>query len=174
VPSIRLDDRQLADRAQAGDDEAFAALFHRFRQDVYRAARAITGSHEDSLDVVQETFVKVHRSLPTWTGDAALRTWIVKIGVRTAIDARRKTRRRPAAAADVEPSHDPRDAFDRAALIARLRALAGRLRGSQASVLNLRVFDERSTREVAELLEITEANVRMQLTKALRRLKEML
>jgi RNA polymerase sigma-70 factor, ECF subfamily len=173
VRPLSSDERGLADRVLAGDEEAFATLFHRYRNDVYRAARAVTGSHEDSLDVVQETFVKVHRRLSTWSGEAALRTWIVRIGVRTAIDATRKTRRHRVDPA-VEPSHDPRPTLERAALVARLRELAARLRGTQAVVLSLRVFDDRPTREIAELLDITEANVRVQLSKALRRLKEML
>ena len=167
-------DRLLAERAAAGDEAAFAEIFHRCRNDAYRAARAITGNHEESLDVVQDTFVKVHRGLSRWDGRAALRTWIVRIAVRAAIDARRRRQRRRESAPVVEPSHDPRPALDRRALVARLRALADRLRGSQAVVLKLRVFDGRSNAEVAEMLQIGEANVRMQMSKALRRLKEML
>ena len=174
APPLDEPDRLLVDRAAAGDEEAFAAIFRRFRNDAYRAARAITGRHDESLDVVQDTFLKVHRSLSRWDGRAALRTWIVRIAVRTAIDATRRTRRRGETVPAVEPSHDPREAMDRAALVARLRGLAGRLRGSQAVVLKLRVFEGCSNREIAERLELREANVRMQLTKALRRLKEML
>ena len=167
-------DRRLIESAAAGDEEAFAALFHRFRNDVYRTARAITGSHEASLDVVQETFLKVHRHLAGWRGDAALRTWIVRIAVRTAIDVRRRAQRRREAVSDVEPSHDPRAAMDRAALLARLRETMRRLRGSQADVLRLRLLGGYTNREVAEAMGLTEANVRMQLSKAVKRLKEML
>jgi RNA polymerase sigma factor (sigma-70 family) len=167
-------DRALAERAAAGDEEAFAVLFHRFRNDVYRAARAITGRHEESLDVVQDTFLKVHRGLSRWDGRASLKTWIVRIGVRAAIDATRRSRRRRESVPAMEPAHDPRAAMDRAALLARLRDLVGRLRGSQAVVLKLRLFDGRSNEEIAELLSLRESNVRMQMTKALRRLKEML
>jgi RNA polymerase sigma-70 factor, ECF subfamily len=167
-------DRLVVERASAGDEEAFAEIFHRFRNDAYRAARAITGSHEESLDVVQDTFFKVHRALGRWDGRASLKTWIVRIAVRTAIDATRRRRRRRESAADREPSHDPRVSLDRSALVARLRALADRLRGSQAVVLKLRVFDGRSNAEIAEMLQIGEANVRMQMSKALKRLKEML
>lgn len=167
-------ERKLADRAVAGDEEAFAELFHRHRHDVYRAARAITGRHEESLDVVQDTFLKVHRSLGRWDGRASLRTWILRIATRTAIDAVRKSRRRRESAEAVEPAHDPRPALERDALVARLRRMAEGLRGSQAVVLKLRVFDGRTNAEIAEILQIAEANVRMQMSKALRRLKEML
>jgi RNA polymerase sigma factor (sigma-70 family) len=167
-------DRSLAQRAAAGDDEAFAHLFHRFRNDVYRTARAITGQHDESLDVVQETFLKVHRGLSRWDGRASLKTWVVRIAVRASIDATRRSRRRRESAPATEPAHDPREAMDRAALLGRLRGLVGRLRGSQAVVLKLRLFDGRSNEEIAEMLSIRESNVRMQMTKALRRLKEML
>jgi RNA polymerase sigma-70 factor, ECF subfamily len=167
-------DSLLVHRAAAGDEEAFAALFHRFRNDVYRAARAITGNHDESLDVVQETFLKVHSALATWRSDAALRTWILRIGIRTAIDARRRVRRRAESLPAIEPSHDPRESMDHDALLQRLRDLVGRLKGRQALVLKLRLLDGWSTRDVAETLDLREANVRMQLSKALRRLKEML
>jgi DNA-directed RNA polymerase specialized sigma24 family protein len=51
-------DRRLARDTVAGDQEAFTHLFHSYRQDVYRVARGVVGSHEVALDVVQETFFK--------------------------------------------------------------------------------------------------------------------
>jgi RNA polymerase sigma-70 factor (ECF subfamily) len=168
-------DRQLVARVLTGDQQAFAELFHALRNDVYRVARAVTGSDEASLDVLQDTFLKVHRGLAGWNGDAALRTWALRIAIRTSIDASRSLRRNGRGApAAKEPSYDPRADLERLVLVQRLRDLAARISGSQGTVLRLRAFDGRSNSEIAELLGISEANVRMQLSKAVRRLKGML
>jgi RNA polymerase sigma-70 factor, ECF subfamily len=168
-------DRRLAGHAIAGDEEAFTALFHSYRQDVYRAARAITGSHEAALDTVQQTFFKVHQGLPRWRGDASLRTWIVSIAVRSAIDLRRQSRRsREVGDTVAEPSHDPRPEMERTILLAHLQDLADRLDGQQGLILRLRLSGGLSNKEIAEHLGLSEPNTRMQLSKAVRRLREML
>jgi len=168
-------DRRLAGHAVAGDEEAFAALFDMYRRDVYRAARAVIGSHEAALDTVQETFLKVYRGLHRWRGEGSLRTWILSIAVRSAIDLRRRfVRSREVGEASRHPSHDPRPEMDRALLVARLQELADRLGGQQGLILRLRVFGGFSNKEIADQLGLTEANTRMQLSKAVRRLREML
>jgi RNA polymerase sigma-70 factor, ECF subfamily len=65
--------RQLAREAAGGDESAFHALFELHRREVYRIARAVTGDREAAQDAVQETFLKVHESLPRWRGDSAAR-----------------------------------------------------------------------------------------------------
>jgi RNA polymerase sigma-70 factor (ECF subfamily) len=163
------------DDAVVGDEKAFEALFHQYRQDVYRVARAVTGHHESALDAVQEAFFKVHQGLPRWKGESSLRTWIVRIAVRCAIDLRRSAlRSREVTQPFTEPSYDPRPGLDAALLRTRLEELAHRLEGQQGLVLRLRLFGDLSNKEIAEQLGIHEPNVRMQLTKALRRLREML
>ncbi len=168
-------ERRLAGDVVAGDQEAFAALFHAYRDDVYRVARAVAGTHEAALDALQETFFKVHQGLARWKGDAALRTWIVRIAIRSAIDLRRRwLRSREVPHVAPEPSHDPRPVLERAMLLARLQGLADRLDGRQGLILRLRLFGHLSNKEVAEQLGLQEANVRMQLSKAVRRLRTML
>jgi len=167
-------ERRLAAEAAAGDQQAFAALFESHREQVYRVARAVTGDGEAAKDVVQETFVKVYLGLARWRADASLRTWIVRIAVRTAIDHKRRSKRRPAMATGDEPAHDPRPGLEDALALARVQQLAERLEGRQGLILRLRLLGDLSNREIAEALGLREPNVRMQVTKAVRRLREML
>jgi len=107
-PPAEESERARAGRAARGDAEAFAVVFHRHRAVVYRVARSVLGDHEAARDALQDTFLKVHRSLGAWKGEATLRTWIVRIALRTAIDQRRRNARRPRGDSSGEPSHDPR------------------------------------------------------------------
>lgn len=174
-PAQQEPERDLVARAVRGDSDAFAALFHTHRAAVYRVARSVLAEHEASLDALQDTFLKVHRGLGRWNGESSLRTWVVRIAVRTAIDHRRSAARsRLSPEAAQEPSHDPRPALEQALLLDRLRQMATRVKGKQGLVLQLRLLGGLSNREIAAALDLREPNVRMQLTKALRRLREML
>ncbi len=172
LPTDRPDDR-LAERVLAGEEQAFAELFNAHRRDVYRIARAITGSHDSSLDVVQEVFVRVYQRLATWRRQASLRTWVLRIAIRCAIDSRRKAAR--ATSLDtVRLAVDPRVDLDRDALLDRLRHLADRMSGRPGMVLRLRLLAGLSNKDIAASLRTSEPNVRLQLSRAVRRLKEML
>ena len=166
---------QLARAAAGGDEAAFAALFERHRREVYKIARAITGDADVARDALQETFLKVYEGLPRWREDCALRTWIVRIAIRAAIDQRRRgARNRSAAALVVEPAYDPRTRLEDAVALRRIQELAERLDGQQALILRLRLLGDLTNAEIAEALGLRPPNVRMQLSKAIRRLRELL
>ncbi len=168
-------DRRLAGDAIAGHEDAFAALFESHRQEVYRTGLAILGNREAALDAVQETFIKVHRGLNRWRGESSLRTWIVRIAIRCAIDLkRRSSRNQEALPALPEPSHDPRGEIEMSLRISRVQSLAEHLTGQSGLILRLRLFAGHSNKEIAVHLGLSEANVRVQITNAVRRLKAML
>jgi RNA polymerase sigma-70 factor (ECF subfamily) len=168
-------ERRLARRAVEGDQAAFVALFEAHHREVHRIGRAVTGDDEAAKDVVQETFLKVYRGLPRWRGASSLRTWIFRIAVRSAIDQRRWASRHVATLeSEREPYHDPRASMNDALAMQRVRELAERLEGQQGLILRLRLLGDLSNAEIAEALGLSPANVRMQTTKALRRLKELL
>lgn len=166
-------DRQFATEAMAGEEGA-AALFEAYRHEVYAIARAVTGDHEAARDALQETFVKVFQALPRWKGNSSLRTWIARIAVRSAIDERRRIRRHAYTVALREPAHDPRGRLEDALALRRVQELAEALDGQQGLILRLRLLAGLNNREVAEALGLREPNVRMQLSRAIRRLKERL
>ena len=63
IPRVPSDDR-LAQRAAKGDERAFAAIFRRYHQNLYRYCLAIVGDSQDAQDALQNTMVKVLRALP--------------------------------------------------------------------------------------------------------------
>ena len=168
-------DRPLVREVAEGDQGAFAALFEAHHREVYRIGQAIAGDHELAKDVVQETFLKVFRGMSGWRGAASLKTWIFRIAVRTAIDQRRRARRySQLSSVSAEPSHDPRARMDAALALQRLQELAEGLPGQQGLILRLRLLGDLKNTEIAEILGLTPANVRMQCSKAVRRLRAML
>lgn len=168
-------ERQLAREAAAGDSSAFAALFEAHRHEVYKIARAVTGDAELAKDAVQETFLKVYEGLSRWRGASSLRTWIFRIAVRASIDQRRRSARHTRGHEPVDQvSHDPSVRLEDAFALRRVQELAERLPGQQGLILRLRLLGDLTNVEIAEALGLTAPNVRMQVSKAVRRLRELL
>jgi RNA polymerase sigma-70 factor (ECF subfamily) len=86
-------DLELVRRARAGDERAFTELVELNRRAVYRAAYAALGSAHDADDVAQETFVTAFQKLHSFRGEASLKTWLLSIAWRKALDRRRSLTR---------------------------------------------------------------------------------
>jgi RNA polymerase sigma-70 factor (ECF subfamily) len=91
------EDEELARHyLKTGDDDLFAVLVHRYKQEVFRLAVSILGPSfsEEAEEVVQETFLTVHRKLKRFRFDSKFRTWLYRIAFNRSIDWRRKPRLR--------------------------------------------------------------------------------
>ena len=83
-------DQRLAKRAAGGDPEAFAAIFRRFQDELYRFCLAILREPQDAQDVVQNTMVKAMGALPGEQREMQLRPWLYRIAHNEAIELRRR------------------------------------------------------------------------------------
>jgi RNA polymerase sigma-70 factor, ECF subfamily len=94
-------------RARGGDEAAFESLVRRREVDVYQLAFRVLGDREDALEAVQETFLRVFRSLGSFRGDASFRTWVYGIALnvcRNRLDsAEHRARRRAESLVIVDP-----------------------------------------------------------------------
>jgi RNA polymerase sigma factor (sigma-70 family) len=85
-------DRRLARRAARGDRDAFATIFGRFQQDLYRYCVAILGDPEDAQDALQNTMVKALVALPGEQREIDLKPWLYRIAHNESIELRRRER----------------------------------------------------------------------------------
>jgi RNA polymerase sigma-70 factor (ECF subfamily) len=90
------EDEERVRRALGGDAKAFEELYTRYRPAVFKVAYNVVGNVEDALDVTQETFLKVHRSLELFEGRASVLTWLCQIAIHGAIDLERRKKVRRA------------------------------------------------------------------------------
>ena len=92
-PRDNVDDRELVDKARAGDRAAFRVLFERYQRRAYSLAYGVVRNPDDALDVVQDAFIKAHRYLDKFEGTSSFYTWLYRIVMNLAIDHIRKHRR---------------------------------------------------------------------------------
>lgn len=83
------DDQRLVESLRAGSEEAYEKLLARFQQPVYTLALRLLGNPAEACDVVQEVFLKVFRNIDHFRGQSSLKTWMYRITVNEAHNARR-------------------------------------------------------------------------------------
>lgn len=83
-------DEAAVAQARAGDREAFRTLVEKHSRNVFRLAFRMTGNEEDAEDVVQETFLRAYRKMPTFAGQSEYSTWLHRIAANCAVDALRR------------------------------------------------------------------------------------
>ena len=161
-------DEALVDAANRGDEGAFEALYYRYRDWVVRLAYRFTGTHEDALDVLQDTFAYLLGKFPGFRLTASMTTFLYPVVKHLSIRARRKRRRYVSADEILNEAQAP-DApvRTREELGAVLRVLPD----PQREVLLMRFVDDMSLREVAEALNVPLGTVKSRLHNALRTLR---
>jgi len=97
--SASLAEDVLVERAQNGERAAFDELVRRHFARIHGLAFRLVGNHEDAEDLAQECFVRAFGALRFYRADASFSTWLYRIALHLARDARR--RRREVAAADL-------------------------------------------------------------------------
>src|SRR3954452_23139026 len=129
-----LGDDRLARRAAAGDDHAFAVLYQRHHQALYRYCRAILGNSEDAADALQNTMMAALRALPGEQREIRVKSWLFRIAHNESITLMR--RRPPTAGLDeavdvaAPPGADAPTRERLRQLVADLRGLQGRQRAA--------------------------------------------
>jgi RNA polymerase sigma-70 factor (ECF subfamily) len=108
--TVDLEDLRLVDALRNGAESAYEELIRRFQQPVYALALRLLDDQGEACDVVQEVFLKVFRNVGSFRNQSSLKTWIYRITVNEAHNARRwffRHRRR-----EVELDNSPEDARD--------------------------------------------------------------
>jgi len=172
-------DEWLVLRCQEWDAEALRELVQRYQPRIWRHALYLTGQHEATGEVVQETWVAIVRGLPRLRDPAAFRPWAYRIVSRRSADwIRRRQRDR----ARTEEAADPKEAA--AALqpapvgecdeLPELRRAIRNLPAHLRSVLSMHYHDGLSVKEIAFALDIPPGTVKSRLHNARNTLKETL
>ena len=174
------------DAATAGDRSARQALFERYREAAYQAAFRITGRHEDSLDAVQDGFIRAFERLSDFQRESGFKTWLLRIVSNRSLDLLRARKVRLAAPLEtdseegrIEPStptesNDPGRALEQSELGRRLQAAIETLPPDQRAVFALYATGDLTYGEIAEALGIPIGTVMSRLFHARKKLHEAL
>ena len=172
---------QLVSMASSGSMSAFEELVRRYRNEVYALAYHFTRNREDAWDLSQEVFIKAHRGLASFRGDASFKTWLLRITANQCKDHLKKRRLRVVALEDEGalermPAHEPGPA-DRMESSELGEAIAGCLNALPAKhrmALVLREYQGLSYEEMAEVMRCSVGTVMSRLHHARRKMRNIL
>jgi RNA polymerase sigma-70 factor, ECF subfamily len=154
------EEEALISRCQKGDQDALKEVFELYRDRVYRIAYGVVRHREDALDIVQEVFIKLFRSIHQFEGKSRLYTYLYRMTMNTAIDHSRKAKKLSSSSIDQEGGFVPVDPAERRPdQIAAHRELQDRLRKAmdslphdQRAALVFREVEGLSYQETAEAM----------------------
>ncbi len=183
-------DRELVERSARGEAAAFELIMRRHNRLLFRSARGVLNDDAEAQDVVQEAYLRAFATLGSFRGDSALGTWLARIAINLALDARRK-RNRTVLLDDTQASDTHADAEhtmshhahghespERQAERGEMRALLERaidtLPAIYRSVFMLRAVEEMSVGETASCLQVSEDVVKTRYLRARSMLRDAL
>jgi RNA polymerase sigma-70 factor (ECF subfamily) len=182
-----VDSREAAliERCVAGDEIACADLVAAHQRTVFNLAFHLLGDRDEALDVSQEVFLRVFRTLSRFRGQSALRTWIYRIVVNQVRNRQRWWRRRRQAdlvsldehlrrCGEIEARQEilPDRLLASKETAARIWAAMEQLPFDQRTALVLREVDGLRYEEIAFTLDVAVGTVKSRLTRARQALRE--
>jgi RNA polymerase sigma-70 factor, ECF subfamily len=181
-PSWDDSQRSLVQRAQRGDEQAFADLFQMHRKRVYSVCLLMTQDIADAEDLTQEAFMQVFRAIGGFQGNAAFSTWLHRVAVNTVLMKLRR-RKPPTSSFDQPVSPDSPQTSDfgtrdlaLAGVIDRiaLRRAIQELPEGYRTVFALHEVEGYQHHEIAQLLHCSVGNSKSQLHKAKLKMRDLL
>ncbi|MFT4256836.1 MAG: sigma-70 family RNA polymerase sigma factor [Pseudoxanthomonas sp.] len=177
-------DRALAEAVLAGAPGAFERLVRQYQGLCWHVIERMVRHPEDTRELCQEAFLRVHRSLHQYRGESALKSWIAQVAYSV---ARRHLERRRIPIAEVADGGDGSslaetvgDGFDLEAAasdeetIARLHAAIDRLPPLQRTLLTLYHLEETPIGEISRITGLAEGTIKSHLFRSRKQLRALL
>ena len=172
-----LSDEEVVARVLAGETAMFEIVMRRHNQRLYRVARAILRNDGEAEDVMQDAYVRAYEHLDQFAGRAKFSTWLTRIAVHEALARQHRGKRYQELEPTSEREGDPMDRFASMALNPEQQASTSEIRrlleeaveklpDAYRTIFVLRDVEEMSTADAADVLEISEENVKVRLHRA--------
>lgn len=174
------DEQLLLNRSLKGDSEAFDRLAKRYHHMVITFATRLSRDREEAEDIASEAFIRAHRSLESFRGNAAFSTWLCRIVTNCHLDRKKRASRRPTISLDspytdefcprrdqiADPGPTPLECASRERALQRLLVALNRLPESQRELIVLFHVKGKPYEEIAAHLGVPLGTVKSRLNRA--------
>ncbi len=166
----------LLQAARSGDRAAFGRLVERHQQEIYRLCYRYVNDHDDAADVTQEVFLRAYRAIRSFRGESAFSTWLYRIAVNACqtFRASRRPHDELKESSVVSAGGEVLDRIERRERIHAVREAVARLPAKQRATLVLKVYQELTHEQVAEILGTSVGTAKANLFHALANLRRLL
>lgn len=143
-------------------EQHFKDLYQKYGSKVQRLCLGYTGNTMEAEDLLQEVFVKVWQNLHTFRGDSQVSTWIYRIAVNTCLYQIRATKNKKSVDLEKAPVLVEFEVENKEVQIQILHKAISELKESDRLIITL-LLEEVSYPEIAQITEISEANLRVKI-----------
>ena len=176
----KLTDKEVVDRVINGEKVLYEIIVRRFNPYLYKIGRSYNYNHEITQDLMQDTFIDAYKSLSKFEGRSSFKTWIIRIMLNNCYRISIKSSYKNEIQQDINDNLEPmysngNNVTDRTV---RSRELKGIIEDALEKipfdyrmVFSLREINDLKVKETAELLNISESNVKVRLNRAKTMLK---
>ena len=170
------EDKALIKRAAAGDDPAFTIIMRKYKSPLYRFAYRHMGDADDAEDVVQDTFIAMHRNLARFNPKYKFSTWAFQIAMNKCRDLGRKRKTRSfmlritpvmeTKLTDIEVDENPETAIDDKRKLEAVNIAISNLPENLKAPLILCAIENMSQKQAAGILKISPKAVETRIYRA--------
>ncbi|MBU3012946.1 sigma-70 family RNA polymerase sigma factor [Polaribacter vadi] len=160
-----------------GDVNAFAHLVDNYKNMVFSLAFKMTKSREEAEEISQDTFIKAFKNLENFKGDSKFSTWLYRIAYHTSLDAIKKNRNNNATFEINEITFNQIQAvetilqgIERKERSKIMDVCLQKLPDEQRTIIWMFYYDELSLKEIMEVTSLSEANLKVKLHRARKKL----
>lgn len=173
----KTDDQSYIKAVLKGNTNAYAILVDRYKSMIYTLAVKMVKSREEAEEISQDTFIKAYKNLSKFKGDSKFSTWLYKIAYRTCLDSLKKnTEKYQTGTIDeitinkIKTTEGVLDGIERKERAEIINKCMQDLPDDERSILWFFYFEELSLKEIVEVTSLSEANVKVKLHRARKRL----
>lgn len=179
APKKQISDESLLAllRSEKYLEQGFRLLMDNYQERLYWHIRRIVSSHEDTDDVLQNTFIKVYRSVSQFEEKSSLFTWLYRIATNEALSHLSKTKKKSTLPFDNEDYNLKNTLYadeytDSDKVIAILQEAVKRLPQKQKLVFNMRYYDEMSYADISAVLGTSEGGLKASFHHAVKKIEQ--
>ncbi len=175
IKTEKLTETEIIDRITAGEKSLFEIIVRRYNPFLYKVGRSYNYNHEDTQDLMQDTFIDAYRNLQQFEGRADFKTWITRIMLNNCYRKKEKLSFKNEISTQVNDESTPMFAHsdnDTNRIIQNrelghiIEEALSRIPFDYRMVFALREINGMNVAETASLLDITEANVKVRLNRS--------
>ncbi len=163
-------DQLIIDQILGGDKQLFSVLVDRYKNLVFTLCLRLLKNREEAEEVAQDSFVKIYRSLNKYKGEAKFSTWVYRVTYNNSLDflkaKKRKFQELSVDAYDgfeIEDLNNTIDILEEKERKSAILSCINMLNEDDAFLLTLHYYEDQSVKEIAEIMNLSVANVKVKL-----------
>lgn len=160
-------DNELLERLQNDSlrDSAFSDLLDMYQERLYWQIRKLVITHENADDVLQNTFIRIYKSIKKFEGKSALHTWMYRIAYNESMRLIEKNKKKSSESIDTIASSHLQvlfedEYFNGDEVQKKLHIIINELKEKQQRIFQMKYFDGLSFKQISEILHVSESTLK--------------